>query len=171
MDSVEDIEAWRLVQIKPNCLHIAHRNLQRQGFRVFCPLEETTRRRAGRFVTIEAPLFPGYLFLGVNNDSAPMRVVNSTYGVSRIVSFSDDAPAEVPRAIIDGLMARCNENGLLKPIESLTPGDEVRITTGPFADFVGKVETISGEKRVWVLLDLLGGSTKVALQKKNVQKT
>lgn len=162
---------WRLVQLKPNCLHIAKRNLLRQNFIVFSPMEETTKRRAGRFVSVIAPLFPGYLFLSASDAAPPARVVNSTYGVSRLVSFTEDAPAEVPKEIIMGLMARCDDQGLLKPMDMLAPGDEVRITSGPFADFVGKVEAIGAQQRIWVLLDLLGGAAKVAMRQKNVQRT
>ena len=171
MSEALDITAWRLVQLKPNCLQIAKRNLLRQGFVVFSPMEETTKRRSGRFVSVTAPLFPGYLFLGSHGGAPPSRVVNSTYGVSRLVSFTDEAPAEVPREIVLGLMARCDDQGMLKPQDVLAPGDNVRVTSGPFADFVGKVEAIGAQQRVWVLLDLLGGATKVAVQTKNLQRS
>ncbi len=166
-----DIVPWRLVQLKPNCLQIARRNLLRQGFVVFSPMEETTKRRGGRFVKITAPLFPGYLFLGSPDGTPPPRVVNSTYGVSRLVSFADEIPAVVPREIVLGLMARCDDQEVLKPQNVLAPGDEVRVKSGPFAAFIGRVEALGGQQRVWVLLDLLGGATKVAMHQKNVQRT
>ena len=164
------ISEWRLVQLKPNCLQIAKRNLVRQGFVVFSPMEETTKRRAGRFVTVTSPLFPGYLFLTATDGAPPARVVNSTYGVSRLVSFTEETPALVPEGVVRGLMARCDDQGLLKPLEALAPGDEVKIISGPFADFIGKVEALAPQQRVWVLLDLLGGAAKVAMQTKNVQR-
>lgn len=163
-------ETWRLAQLRPNCLAIAERNLTRQGFRIFCPTEEITRRRGGRFVTVTAPLFPGYLFVCEDEGAAPLRAINSTYGVSRLVTFSEQFPAEVPKAIIAGLMSRCDESGMLKPVESLTPGEDVRIVSGPFADFVGTVENLGPQERVWVLLELLGGPTRVALKSSNVQR-
>lgn len=170
MDGSLDTDTWRLVQLKPNCLHIAYRNLVRQGFRVFCPMEKTTRRRSGRFVATETALFPGYLFLGSPEAAAPIRVVNSTYGVSRVVSFSSEIPAEVPLQIVLGLMARCDEQGVLRTDE-LQKGDEIRVLGGPFSDFIGKVESLGPQQRVWVLLDLLGGSTRVAVKQDTVQRT
>ena len=171
MDEHPPFETWRLVQLKPNCLAIAKRNLVRQGFRIFCPMEETTQRRRGLFVTVTSPLFPGYLFLGCPDAAAPVRAVNSTYGVSRVVSFTNEAPAEVPAEIVSALMARCDEHGLLRRADPLQPGDEITITTGPFTDFVGKVQSLGPQQRVWVLLDLLGSSTRVAVKQKSVQKT
>ena len=169
MDDLAKCATWRLVQLRPNCLRIAVRHLERQGFRVFCPMEATTRRRGGRFVSVTAPLFPGYLFLAAGEHGAPLRVVNSTQGVSRLVCFAD-SPAQVPADIVAGLMARCDESGLLKPPGSLEPGDGVRIMSGPFADFVGAVETLGPNERVWVLLDLLGGATRVAMTARSVQR-
>lgn len=163
-------QTWWLAQVRPNSLKIAERNLVRQGFRVFCPLEMSTRRRGDRFISTTAALFPGYVFVGSDAGAAPARVINSTYGVSRLVSSSDQTPACVPSAIVAGLMARCDENGLIKAADSLAPGDEVRIVSGPFAGFVGSVETLAPQQRVWVLLDLLGGETRVALKGSVIQR-
>src|SRR3954471_8443199 len=77
--------AWYLAQVRPNSFQIAERNLARQSFPVFCPTQEETRRRAGRFVLVTQPLFPGYLFVSFNPASAAWRAINSTYGVSRLV--------------------------------------------------------------------------------------
>ena len=65
---------WFLAQCKPNSHNVAKRNLVRQGFSVFLPLQETTRRARGRFVTQMRPLFPGYLFV-VLNVRIPMHPV------------------------------------------------------------------------------------------------
>ena len=32
--------SWFLAQLKPNCANIADRNLKRQGFQTFLPVEE-----------------------------------------------------------------------------------------------------------------------------------
>lgn len=45
----------------------------------------------------------------------------------------------------------------------LNPGDQVAITHGPFADFVAEVEKIDPDRRVWVLMDLMGSQTRVAV--------
>ena len=55
--------SWFLAQLKPNCANIADKNLKRQGFQTFLPMEEETRQRNGKFVTAMRPLFPGYIFV------------------------------------------------------------------------------------------------------------
>jgi len=150
--------AWFLAQIKPNSDRIAERNLARQGLATFLPRTEETRRAHGRFVTRQAPLFPGYVFVAFDPAAAGWRAVNATRGVSRLISFGD-RPAIVPDDLVTALMQRCDEAGRLRPV---APGDRVALTRGPFAAFVGTVESLEPERRVWVLLDLLGGRTRVA---------
>ncbi len=152
---------WFLAQLKPNCGSIAERNLKRQGFRTFMPLEEGTMRRGGRLVTAPVPLFPGYIFVALNTATGQWRPINSTYGITRLVSFGQE-PAPVPLSIVSQLMLRCDASGKLLPPRLMKSGDHVRITSGPFADFVGRVESIAPDRRVWVLMELMGGQTRVA---------
>ncbi len=155
--------SWFLAQLKPNCVSIAERNLKRQGFRTFLPMEEGTVRRRGRFTPALLPLFPGYIFVSLDTAAAQWRAVNSTYGVTKLVSFGA-APAPVPLDLVSQLMLRCDASGKLLPPKLLKPGDQVRITTGPFAEFVAEVEKIAPDRRVWVLMEIMGGETRVAVK-------
>lgn len=60
-------------------------------------------------------------------------------------------------------MLRCDAQGKLMPPKLLYPGDQVAMTQGPFADFVAEVEKIEPDCRVWVLMDLMGSQTRVAV--------
>ena len=51
----------------------------------------------------------------------------------------------------------------LLPPKILKPGDQVALTTGPFANFVVEVEQIAPDRRVWVLMEFMGGQTRVAV--------
>lgn len=154
--------SWFLAQLKPNCGHIAQRNLGLQGFQTFLPVEDATRRVRGRFAKVLRPLFPGYLFVAFNPAAGHWRAINSTYGVTRLVTFGAE-PTPVPLDIIGQLMLRCDASGKLLPPRLLKPGDQVRLTTGPFADFVGTIEAIAPERRVWVLMEIMGAQTRVAV--------
>ena len=155
--------SWFLAQLKPNCGQIAERNLRRQGFRTFMPLEEGTMRRGGRFVTASVPLFPGYIFVALNTATGQWRPINSTYGITRLVSFGQE-PTPVPLALVSQLMLRCDSSGKLLPPRLLKPGDQVRITSGPLAEFVAEVEAMAPDRRVFVLMELMGGQTRVAVK-------
>lgn len=155
--------SWFLAQLKPNSAAIADKNLKRQGFKTFLPQEERTRRRGGKFVASMQPLFPGYIFVAFVAAQGSWRTVNSTYGITKLVSFGKE-PAAVPLDLISQLMLRCDTQGKLLPPKLLKSGDQVTLTKGPFANFVAEVEAIAPDQRVWVLIDIMGGKTRVALQ-------
>jgi len=169
---------WFLAQFKPNCHKIAVRNLHLQRFQTFLPLHEETKRKSGRFISTLRPLFTGYMFVAydttkggwraINNTYGVTRLVSFTYGVTRLVSFGND-PQPVPLDLISRLMLRCDAGGRLLPPRILHPGDAVRISGGPFAEFVATVEKISPDQRVWVLLDLMGRTTRVAVRPEALQ--
>lgn len=163
MDDASGAAAWYLAQVRPNSFQLANHNLARQGFAVFCPLQEQTRRRAGRFVSVVQPLFSGYLFVAFDPASGAWRAINSTHGVSKLVHFGDGVPAPVPKDLVTGLMARCDATGLLLPPKALQPGDSVQMLSGPLAQFVATVESLAPQRRVWILLDLLGSRTRVSV--------
>ena len=49
------------------------------------------------------------------------------------------------------------------PPKVLKPGDQVALNAGPFANFVAEVEKIAPDRRVWVLMDIMGGQARVAV--------
>ena len=159
---------WYLIQFKPNSHRLAERNLQRQGFETFLPMQKITRRKASRFVSDLKPLFPGYMFVSVNSELGPGRTINSTIGVSRLVSF-EGKPKPLPLQLISGLMLRCDASGTLLPPKSLNEGDSVEMLNGPFANFVATVDTIDPEQRIWVLMDFMGQKTRMQVSANQLQ--
>lgn len=130
---------------------------------------EETRRRRGRFVREARPMFTGYLFVAMDLAAGRWRAVNSTYGISRLVSFGG-VPAAVPTDLVSQIMLRCDASGMVRPFSELSEGDRVRLTTGPFAGFVAEIDRIDGDRRLWVLLDMLGGQRSVATNADNVRR-
>lgn len=156
---------WFAVQTKANAFNVARRHLTRQGFVNFAPTAEATRRQRGGFRTLQAPLFPGYIFVASDDHAQRWRAINSTYGVSRIVSFSG-IPAPLPKGFIAALRARCDADGRILPEPeppAFSLGEDVRITVGPFANLIGEILKVSSDRRVVLLLDLLGGKIRVTV--------
>ena len=151
---------WYLVQFKPNAHRLAERNLRRQGFQTFLPMQETFRRKASRFVSVLRPLFPGYMFVKVAVETAPWCKINSTIGVSRMVSL-DSKPKPLPLQLISKLMLRCDLSGKVLPPKKLNAGDSIEVLKWPFTNFVATVEEIDARERVWVLMEFMGQSTRM----------
>lgn len=157
------LKPWFLVQLKPMSYKLAERNLKRQGFQTFLPLQQTTERKVMRFTNKIKPLFPGYMFVTFDVQNAPWRKINSTMGVSKLVSF-DGYPQPVPSDLVSGLKLRCDDRGALLPPEMLNKNDEVQILTGPFTNFIATIEELDAQKRVWVLIELMGQLTRISLK-------
>ncbi len=153
---------WYLAQLKPNSLAVARRNLTRQGFQIFAPLRLETRRVGSRFRTGPHPLFPGYLFIALDPAESRWRAVNSTLGVTRLVNFGS-MPAAVPQGLVEQIALGCDADGLLLPPDELAPGDQVLITSGPFTGVLAEVERSDPDRRIWVLIDLMGQQARVQL--------
>ncbi|OWU78012.1 transcriptional antiterminator [Marinibacterium profundimaris] len=151
-----------MAQLKPNGARAAERNLRRQGFGTFLPLEERMIRSRGRFVSAERPVFPGYVFVSLDPAASVWRAVNSTFGVQRLVAFGR-GPVPVPEGIVDGLITRCDGKGRLRPPGGLAPGQTVRLASGPFADTLAEIERLEPDRRVRLLMTMMGGQTRVTV--------
>lgn len=128
----DSVTSWFLAQLKPNCARLADKNLKRQGFKTFLPLEEETRQRNGKFFIAMRPLFPGYIFVAFDVAQGHWRAANSTYGITQLLRFGKE-PEAVPLDLVSQLMLRCDANSKLLPPILSKPGDLVKLTKGPFA--------------------------------------
>jgi len=160
--------SWYIVQFKPNSHKIAVRNLQRQGFETFLPMHEVTRRTVAKFETVIRPLFAGYMFVACDPETAPWSKINSTYGLSRMLSFAE-GPKPMPEALIAGLRARCDSVGKVVPLENFEAGQSVQMHSGPFESFIATVEQMASDARVCVLLDFMGKATRVQVDRQQIQ--
>ena len=157
-----------LVQLKKNSHRIANRNLNQQGFKTFLPLQDLISRRGSKFLTSTKPLFPGYMFVRIQPDGAPWQKINSTLGVSRLIC-QDGVPKRVPTEVVSGLITRCDSLGKLIPINAVKRGDAVEIHSGALANFIATVEAIDSNRRIWVLMDIMGQITKVQVASEQVK--
>lgn len=160
---------WYILQTKPNAHKLACKNLKRQGFEVFLPLVIKTLKKGGKFVNEAVPLFPSYLFIGSNLDQIPWKSVNATRGVSKAVSL-DGTYRQVDIEIIEGIKSRCDKSDVLREIENISPGDRVKIESGPFTEFIGDVDKIEENQRAWILIEILKQQTRAKVALGNLSK-
>lgn len=148
---------WLLAYTKPRSEKVAEENLRRQGFECVLPWISVQKRRRGRWLWIDEPLFPRYIFVGAHAEQswAPVR---STLGVTSLVRFGTQF-ATVPETLIHDLLNAADEG----PEQQLRfkQGQKVHITGDSFSSIVGVFEMLEGEDRARVLIDLLGRPTTV----------
>jgi transcriptional antiterminator RfaH len=131
-------------------------------------LQEITKGVRGNFVTQLRPLFPGYIFVAFDIAEVGWRRVKSTHGITQLVSFGTQ-PTPVPLDLISQLMLRCDHEGKLLPPKLLRLNDQVMLNTGPFADYVGTIEAIAPDRRIWVLMEIMGRQTRVSVTAASVR--
>jgi transcriptional antiterminator RfaH len=160
---------WFAVYSHPNAETKAAYHLKRQGFDVYLPQILKKRRHARRVDWVSSPLFPRYLFVGLDDEKKGWRPILSTVGVTQLVCFGD-RPMAVPMAIIDSLMALEDESGLIKfsRKEVFKRGDRIEILEGAFSKLIGLFDELNDQGRVTLLLDLLGRQTKVKIPLENI---
>jgi len=158
---------WFILQFKSNSHQLAAKNLNRQGFETFLPLHDTTSRRLSRFINTSKPLFPGYMFIKFDRAESEWHKINSTYGVSRLITFNTTLKS-IPTIFVNHLMNRYDLSGKLLPIKKLNKGDQVTVLTGPFANFIATVEKYEADQRIWILMDLMGREAKIQTPSDNL---
>ena len=167
----QGMNCWYGVCCKPRQEAVAEENLQRQGFHVYLPRVRIRQRRRGQWVDVVEALFPRYLFIRIDllrHSAAPVR---STRGVVGLVRFGRE-PAVVPDAVMDALLRREDSaSGLHQDNHPLfCIGDPVQLVDGPLAGMEGIFAQEDGEKRVTVLLELLGKSNKISVNRDSVAR-
>jgi transcriptional antiterminator RfaH len=159
---------WFLVQFKHKCHFIAERNLKAQGYHTFLPIEEKIVYRYGKNIATKTPLFPGYLFIEFSLALGNWSGIRSTFGVSKLIS-QNNKPQIIPKIIMNELINRCDENGMLLPPKSIKKGDTIVVRNSAFSKFISTIDQIDSKNRIWVLMNILGRQSRVEVKSEQIQ--
>lgn len=155
-------ERWYVVRTLAQRERHAVQQLTNQNYRAFLPLHLKNRRHARKVETISAPLFPRYLFVILDLTRDRWRSINGTFGVERLLMCTG-GPQPVPPGLVENLMLSADEDGTVRFDYALHQGQRIKVAAGPFAELVGRLERLDDRGRVSVLLEIMGGSVRVAL--------
>jgi transcription antitermination factor NusG len=142
------------------------RHLEERGIEHFLPTYRTQRRwKDGSRVTLNLPLFPGYVFVRICG-SARVRVLEVPGVVSMIGTAS--SPIPLPDLEIDTLRTGLDPLRV-EPHPLLTVGQRVRIKIGALAGIEGIVIRRKGGFRLVLTLDLLMQSIAIEVDGDDVE--
>lgn len=171
MDCFSDLEGampcWYVIQCKGGESFRAAEHLTNQGYEVFHPVLNIKRKRQGKLVTVNEPLFPYYLFIRLDQVVSNWRPIRSTRGVLRLLTFGN-RPVSTPDALIDTLRAQPHQQVDIHTYFSA--GEKVTITDGPFKDLEAIFTRCKGEERAIVLLNVLNRPQHLDLPVESLQK-
>ncbi len=142
---------------------------------VLVPTEEEVIFKDGKRRSERKKLFPGYILVHMSMDDESWYAVRNTPGVTGFVSTEDERdsrPKPVPledKQIEDILRQVANDSSRVKI--ALERGETVRITEGPFVDFIGAINDVDESKgKVRVLVSFFGRETPVELDFLQVER-
>jgi transcriptional antiterminator RfaH len=144
---------WTVARTAPNRENFASSELGRRGFEVYAPRIAERIVRRGLKITVERPLFAGYLFVVIE---VGWYDAHKCPGVVAVL-LDGERPAKVPPKVITDLRSR-ERNGLVvlphKPPFRL--GDRVKVLRGPLAGLSGLYQGQRSHERIAILLAALG---------------
>lgn len=167
----EDKKQWYVIHTYSGYEERVEKNLEQrvkaadagdEVSKVVIPTEDEVEVRNGQRRTVTKKILPGYVLVEMKMNDQNWGLVRNTPGVTGFVGSGNR-----PTALRDEEVER-----ILKQMAAEAPrvrvgfrkGQSVRVSDGPFIDFVGVVDDVSQEKgKIKVLLSLFGRETPVEL--------
>ena len=142
---------------------------------VLVPTEEEVVFKDGKRRSERKKLFPGYILVQMSMDDESWYAVRNTPGVTGFVSTEDERdsrpkPVPLEDKQIEDILRQVESDSTRVKI-ALERGETVRITEGPFVDFIGAINDVDESKgKVRVLVSFFGRETPVELDFLQVER-
>ena len=136
---------------------------------VVIPTEEEIEVRSGQRRNVTKKTLPGYVLIQMRMSDQSWNIVRNTPGVTGFVG-TGNKPTPLAEEEVNQILTQMTAEAPKVKV-GFRKGQSIRVTDGPFIDFVGVVDDISPEKgKVKVLLSLFGRETPVELDFLQVEK-
>ena len=163
-------------RVKKNLdLRIETMDVRDKILRVVVPTEEEIEIKEGRRKLVHKRVFPGYIIVQMKMDDESWHVVRNTPGVTGFVSAEDERekrpkPVPLEEREVDAIL-RQMESSVPRVRVGFAKGQTVRITDGPFMDFMGAVDDVYPDRsKIKVLVSFFGRETPIELDFLQVEK-
>jgi len=136
---------------------------------IVIPTEDEVEVRSGQRRTVARKILPGYVLVQMKMSDQSWNIVRNTPGVTGFIG-SGSKPVPLREEEADQILKQMTAEAPRVKV-GFKAGQSVRVTDGPFTDFVGTVDEINTEKgKVKVLLSLFGRDTPVELDFLQVER-
>jgi transcriptional antiterminator NusG len=143
--------------------------MQDKIFRVLVPMEEEIEMKNGKRKVIQRKVFPGYVLVEMIVTDDSWYVVRNTPGVTGFVG-AGSKPIPLQESETKLIL---RQMGIEEPKQKIdfTQGQNVKVSSGPFENFVGKVIEINQDKqKLKVLISMFGRETPIELGFDQIEK-
>lgn len=136
--------------------------LEDRIFQAIIPIQSKMVIRRGQKVKTTEKTLPGYVFIQMELDDDSWITVRTTQGVTGFVGI-ENQPSPISQKEVDQIL-KTTEEDKPKFQTQFAIGDVVKVTSGPFAEFIGTVDHVDEEKgKVRVLVSFFERETPVEL--------
>jgi transcriptional antiterminator NusG len=140
---------------------------------VLIPMEKVIQIRAGKKVSKERNIFPGYIMLeGTLVGEIPHMLKNIT-GVIGFLGSKTGDPVPLRHSEINRILGKVDEMAGAEEtmLNQFVVGEQVKVIDGPFNTFSGVIEEINEEKKkLKVMVKIFGRKTPLELNYMQVEK-
>lgn len=138
-------------------------------FDIIVPTREITKVAQGKKTQVNEKIFPGYVLVRMVLTDETWLLVRTTQGVTAFIG-AGNKPTPISEKEVEAIQKFMKlEEPLYKA--AFTTGEAVKIVDGPFADFLGTIESIDEAKgKLKVLVSIFGRETPVELDFLQVAK-
>jgi transcriptional antiterminator NusG len=137
-------------------------NLEHKILEILIPTQNKIQIKRGKKQAIKEKIFPGYMLVKMVMADDAWLAVRTTQGVTGFVGVGTK-PTALPNQEVESIQKYMNQ-GAPKYKANFSIGEAVKIIEGPFADFLGTVDSIDDAKgKVNVLVSIFGRETPVEL--------
>ncbi len=148
---------------------IEYMNMADKIFRIEVPQKTVTQLKGGKKQEREEKIFPGYVLVEMIMDEDSWYVVRHTSGVTKFVG-SAKRPIPARDSEIKKIINRSTSTSQKIELD-VKVGDKVRITSGPFADFIADIiEVYPDKSKLRANVSIFGRETPVELEYKQINK-
>ena len=140
--------------------------------RILVPMEDEVDIKDGKKHVVKRKIFPGYVLVEMEVNDRSWYVVRNTPGVTGFVGSAPKPIPLNPEEVKRILKSQGIDESEPKVHISVEVGEQVRITSGPFENFIATITEINDEKGTLKgLIDMFGRETSVEVDYSQIEKS
>jgi len=171
MEVKETLEQkWYAVHVRSRHEFQVFDRLSKKGIEAFLPVVERLRKWKDRKKLITFPIFPGYLFVHILNNTQEKLHVLKINGVVRLLGSGHGEPEPIPDDQIISLKKLVENKKELDPYPYLDKGQRVRIRRGPLTGVEGMLVEKLGKHMLVLSVDVLRQGVALTIDAGDVEK-
>lgn len=138
-------------------------------FDIVIPMRDIVMIKKGQKKNVKEKVFPGYILVKMILDDETWLMVRTTQGITGFVG-AGVKPTPITEKEVEAIKRFVTQEQP-KFKARFSVGEAIKVTDGPFSDFIGSIESIDDAKgKVKVLVSIFGRETPVELDFLQVAK-